>query len=185
MQELPNLTTLSHPEKDALIHALWELVRDLRREVVELKAEVASLKTEVSELRGKASKNSRNSSKPPASDGYAKPPPKSQRTPSGLKPGGQPGHKGTTLEQTEHPDETVIHALPETCDACGAKLDPAAIEVLTESRQVFDLPPMKHIVTAHLITQGSSAHPFAPCMGATRAGVCAGRDAPHDRLSDL
>jgi transposase len=154
MKELPDLTALSHSEKDALIHTLWDMVHELRREVVELKAEMSKLQSEVTDLRGQLAKNSRNSSKPPGSDGYAKPPPKSLRKPSGRSAGGQPGHKGSTLERSEHPDETVIHPLPQTCDACGMELDQVIVETLAEGRQVFDLPPMDSVVTEHRVVQG-------------------------------
>ena len=53
--------------------------------------------------------NSKNSSKPPSSDGYSKPNPKSLPKSSGRKPGGQKGHSGTTLCQVAEPDEIVVH----------------------------------------------------------------------------
>ena len=49
---------------------------------------IATLTARIAELEARLGKNSRNSSKPPSSDGLAKPPPKPLRQPSGLKPGG-------------------------------------------------------------------------------------------------
>jgi transposase len=64
-----------------------------------LGVEVAALKVQVAELERRLSQNSRNSSRPPSSDGLSKPPPKSLRRPSGRKPGGQQGHRGGHLEK--------------------------------------------------------------------------------------
>lgn len=51
-------------------------------------AEIETLKKKIAELENQLNKNSNNSSKPPSSDGYAKPAPKSLREKSGKKPGG-------------------------------------------------------------------------------------------------
>lgn len=48
-------------------------------------------------LKERLCTDSHNSSKPPSTDGYHKPEPKSRRVRTGRKPGGQKGHPGTTL----------------------------------------------------------------------------------------
>jgi len=112
-----------------------------------LTLENAELKNKVSELTDQLSKNSSNSSKPPSSDGYSKPEPKSQRKKSGKKAGGQIGHKGETLEQVSNPDFIEIHKVS-VCEKCGKDLEEHA-PINHECRQEFELPITKPIVTEH------------------------------------
>jgi transposase len=108
---------------------------------------IAELELLVVELGERLDQNSRNSSKPPSSDGYAKPEvgeekgkDRSLRRRSGRKPGGQAGHEGHRLERREDPDRAVLHRL-EVCDCCGRDLTGSPI-VESQSRQVFDLPEL-------------------------------------------
>ena len=113
-----------------------------------LRAEVAGLKAQVADLERRLAQNSRNSSRPPSSDGLAKPPaPKSLRRPSGRKPGGQPGHEGGHLAQVAVPDDVVNHR-PSVCAGCHGDLrDGEGLGHL--SRQVFDLPEIRLRVCEH------------------------------------
>jgi transposase len=113
-----------------------------------LQAEIAELRAENAEWKRRSEQNSRNSSRPPSSDSpFAKPAPKSLRGKSGKKPGGQPGHPGSTLALVDNPNERKRHE-PGSCTGCGAGLADAA-EVGMQRRQVFDLPPMTVRVTEH------------------------------------
>lgn len=94
--------------------------------------------------------NSSNSSKPPALDGYDKPKPKSLRTKSGKKSGGQPGHPGETLKQVEKPDHIKLHQLTNCPCGCGSDLTDQPV-LDHQSRQVFDLPPQQLEVTEHRV----------------------------------
>jgi transposase len=115
--------------------------------VAEQVARINELEALVAELRARLDQNSRNSSKPPSSDGYAKPAAnkkeRSLRRRSGRKPGGQPGHRGHHLERREDPDRAVLHAV-ERCESCERDLSAAPI-VESQSRQVFDLPEMPRL----------------------------------------
>ncbi len=101
---------------------------------------VERLEQRVCDLEARLGQNSRNSSKPPSSDGLAKPPARrSRRRASGRRPGGQPGSEGHHLAQVAAPDQLVVHE-PERCGGCGESLA-GAEPVGAERRQVFDLPP--------------------------------------------
>lgn len=116
--------------------------------ILALQAQVQDLLARVSSLEAQIAKNSQNSSKPPSSDGYFKPSPKSLRPPTDRKPGGQKGHPGHTLSPVKTPDRILLH-LPETC-SCGYS-GPFEEEdgLPVESRQVLDLPPQTLIATEH------------------------------------
>ena len=101
-------------------------------------------------LEARVALNSQNSSKPPSSDGYTKPAPKSLRKKSGLRPGGQHGHPGNTLVPADNPDFTVLHRLKRCPCGCGANLHRRPV-LRIEKRQVFELPPKMLIVTEHRV----------------------------------
>jgi transposase len=120
----------------------------LRETIEDLQAMVRGLRAEVAELRRRLGQDSSNSSKPPSTDSpFAKPAPKSLRRRSGRKPGGQPGHPGSTLSMVADPDEVQRHE-PRRCGGCGHDLA-GCPEAAVERRQVFDLPPMAVRVTEH------------------------------------
>jgi len=116
--------------------------------ILALQERLVQLEQRVQELEAQLARNSSNSGQPPSSDGLAKPSPKSLRTPSGSKPGGQPGHPGRTLQRVQNPDHIQVHRL-EVCPHCGGRgLDQEPV-LDYESRQVFDLPPRLVEVTEH------------------------------------
>ena len=99
MERLPELSGLSHADKDQLIRFLWESLGELREELSELRAAVQRLETENAALRAQLAKDSTNSSKPPASDGLRKT--CSLRPPSERPVGGVPGHPDFTLPRMD------------------------------------------------------------------------------------
>jgi len=93
----------------------------------------------INDLEAKLNKNSRNSSKPPSSDGLAKPlRTQSLREPSSRNPGAQPGHQGKHLALVDNPDEIIRHQTT-LCQHCHRSLK--KIIGTIERRQVFDIPP--------------------------------------------
>ena len=112
---------------------------------------IAQLSARVAQLEARVSKNSQNSSKPPSSDAFVKPPPRSLRRASGRKPGKQPGGQGFALEPRPEPDEVVVH-VPGACRSCGGDLSSAPV-VGEQVRQVFDLPPIELVAVEHRAQQ--------------------------------
>jgi len=135
---------------------LAALVASLRRELAgavaalgQARADLARARERIAELEARLRQNPRNSSKPPSSEGLAKPAPRprSLRKRNGRKPGGQDGHNGTTLAQVARPDQEIRHE-PGCCGRCGAGLAGPPVTGV-ERRQVFDLQPVRAEVTEH------------------------------------
>jgi len=128
-------------------------IKALLNRIAILESRIAQLEQENDALRRCLGLDSSNSSKPPSSDGLAKKPcankpgNKSLRGKSGKKSGGQKGHKGDTLRQTETPDKVERHQICE-CAHCQTKLDTSNV-INVEKRQVFDMPKPKLEVTEH------------------------------------
>ena len=151
---------LSREELIALVKAMSATIEVMSGTLDGLRAEIAA-------LRAQLGTNSKNSSKPPSSDGLGKPAPRSLRGRGG-KPGGQQGHPGQTLRQVTTPDVIVRHE-PVCCGGCGEP-SAQAVEVGVERRQVLDLPPTAVEVTEHqLITRACQCG--ARTTGVAPAGV--------------
>jgi transposase len=133
---------------------LWNLARTCLSALIEmllrLEAEVRALRSQVKELQDRLALTSRNSGKPPSTDGLAKPAPKSLRTKSGRRRGGQPGHPGRTLQPVQEPDQIVMHRLGLCpCGLCQGRSLRDQPLVDYAKRQVFELPRKLVEVTEH------------------------------------
>jgi len=122
--ELPDLSHLSHDEKDALIRAFWAQVQLLTARVADLEAKL-----------GEPPKTPDNSSVPP-----------SQGKKSNLndKPKRASPRKGGGRVLAENPDETVI-ARPRCCAHCQAAFG-ADDHRLAARYDKIDLPTVKPVV---------------------------------------
>jgi transposase len=103
LPNLPDLTQLSHAQKDELIRMLWPL----QQQVQDLVAQMVVMRERIKQLEGRLALNSKNSSKPPSSDGLNKPAPKSLCCAGQNPTGGQKGHVGRTLRQVAKPAKSL------------------------------------------------------------------------------
>src|SRR5438874_2066563 len=102
--------------------AIMELFHNVADQMTALAQQLAKQGEVLHELQARLAKSSRNSSKPPSSDGQ-------------------------TLLAVEHPERTLTHKVP-SCAHCQTSLQ--GIEVVGyEERQVFDMPAIRIEVTAH------------------------------------
>ena len=120
-----------------MVQQLLEQNASLLKQNEMLTATIAELNQTIQELKGQLNKNSKNSSKPPSSDGYKKPAPKSLRKPSGKKVGGQDGHQGTHLAVITAPDEIIKH-MPSACEGCQHYQICKGTACIAEKRHVID-----------------------------------------------
>ena len=105
---------------EEFVRYLMEQDAALSDRVAELTATVKELNQTIMELKEQLNKNSKNSSKPPSSDGLKKPAVnknKSLRESSGKMQGAQEGHDGVHLSVISDPDhiENYMHS---DCTGC-------------------------------------------------------------------
>ncbi len=126
--------------------AVQAYIESLEARFCALESVIRDLQEQNAALQEQLNQNSRNSSRPPSSDG-----PGSERPsrPEGKRGrGGQPGHPGhaRSLIPVEEVDEVVV-LKPEACHSCHAPLlgdDPSPFR-----HQVLDIPPIEPVVTEY------------------------------------
>ena len=134
--ELPNTVEGCH----VVINQLLLIIEHQQKQIDELKSRVV-------ELEARLNQNSRNSSRPPSSDGLKRKVgiPKEPKV-----KGGQRDHQGKNLSKVDNPDHTVRLVTP-LC-SCGLVLDPKD-GIILKTHQVFDLPQPKLEVTEYQVIQ--------------------------------
>ena len=164
MNDVASNPTVFCPECGKFRSALEAAVRDLEQ----ARQQIARLEAELRELRAQLGRNSSNSSTPPSANPPGAPKPV-VKTPSGRKPGGQPGHPGHHRHRL--PPErvaVVVPYVPTTCAACHAPLpaEPAPGDPEPTWHQVAEIPPLVAEITEH------QAHArTCPCCGHLNRGV--------------
>lgn len=131
-----DLDEIDFGDKEAVKKIIIKLL-----EIIQMQGEI------IQALQDQLAKNSRNSSRPPSSDGLKKPRTSSLRKPGNKNNGGQKGHKGYTLKPVENPDHTKRYKVKE-CKLCHISLEDEKI-VGYKKRQEFDIPLIKIGVTEH------------------------------------
>ena len=125
-----------------------EQIAALRAQVDQLTVLLETALARIAQLEQQLNKNSRNSDKPPSSDGLTKQPALPRKR--GLrKSGGQAGHPGKTLKMVERPHHHVVHPVMAQHCSCGCALGQVPAQLDWQRRQVFDLPPTLLEVTEH------------------------------------
>ena len=126
------------------ISGLLKRIDELNKLVVTQAKRIEELEQRVHDLERQLGQNSRNSSKPPSSDGFRKPTNSRQ---SGGKKGAPKGHEGHTLRMSETPDEIIVHKL-NTCPHCATSLEAVEVSGYVK-RQVVDMPPPSIVVSEY------------------------------------
>lgn len=139
-----------------------EIIAQQAQQIAELQASLRAALHRIAELEVLLGQNSRNSSRPPSSDGIKKQPafPRS----SGKRPGGQKGHRGDTLKMVVQADQVVLHRVASVVCSCGHHLCRTVGQV-SSRRQVFDLPTQSLLVTEH-----QRERKVCPCCGQVHQG---------------
>ncbi len=117
--------------------------------IVAMQAQLTKQSEQIQKLSDQIAKNSRNSGKPPGSDGLKKMRTQSLRQKGERPYGGQPGHTGDTLKMVVEADKIVNHRVT-SCPHCQHDLrEVEAIDY--DKRQVFDIPALQLEVTEHRV----------------------------------
>jgi transposase len=159
-----------------LSEALWRNA-ELEAALVARDEMIAQLHEQIRLLQERLAQNSRNSSRPPSSDGpNVKLPPKRRK--SKRQRGGQPGHQGhsRSLVPVDQVDE-IIPCVPERCSGCGEAL--TGLDTDPERHQQVDIPEPRVIVTEFQIHRLPCPRCGQVTAGELPAGVTWSRFGPR------
>lgn len=143
---------MSYIYKIEIPEADWEKTpASVKGRMEEMKQLIAELEVKQQELLEKLNRTSKNSSSPPSADPLnAKK--KAVKKKSGLKVGGQPGHKGAIrFLYSESDCAQVINLKPELCSGCGSPLE--GEDANPYRHQHIEIPPIKPIIIEHRLHQ--------------------------------
>ena len=137
-----------------------------RAEMIRLRETMERLEKLLESLQERLGKDSRNSSKPPSSDGPGSAP-KPPSTPTGRKRGGQPGRKGSArMMLPEGSEDRVVPVTLACCPHCRTEIPPDRITGSTMHR-VVDLAQKLTEVIGYALEEGVCPH----CRRKVRASL--------------
>ena len=120
--------------------SLSDQVAELTATVDSMNQTITELNQTIKELKEQLNKNSKNSSKPPSSDGLKKPAVnknKSLRESSGKMQGAQEGHDGVHLSVISDPDHIENH-MHSDCTGCPHRAECLSKACIKETRHEVD-----------------------------------------------
>lgn len=162
--------------KPGTLEQCHQMIEALSAHNEQLRQRLAGQEEQMAVLQEQLKLNSRNSSKPPSSDGPGRPN-RAQRRASTRKRGAQKGHPGAYRELLPEAAVDAIHECspPPQCD-CGAP-----VEVRGEAwrHQVFDAPPVKARVDEYRLYSGVCSGCGKPHRAVLPAGVPSGQIGPR------
>ena len=150
-----------------------EMTPAVKNFVLQLLARIGQLEEKVQKL------TPQNSSLPPSTQHpHAKPKPRPGDKKKKRKQGGQKGHKKNTRPLIPADQcQQVVPCVPEGCRKCGGGLHPVPDEPIRH--QVWDLPPIKPVVTEYQLHRGRCRGCGITTCGALPAGVPSGQCGPR------
>jgi transposase len=141
-----------------------------------LALEVEQLREQMGWLQERLKVDSRNSSKPPSSDGPSSGN-RAQRHASGRKRGAQKGHPGAYRELLPQTEVDGVHdCVPAALCACGGAVN---VQGKPVCHQVFDIPPVAPVVHEYRLYSGICAQCGLGHRAALPSGVPSGQIGPR------
>ena len=153
---------------EEFVRYLMEQNASLSDQVAELTATVKELNQTIKELKEQLNKNSKNSSKPPSSDGLKKPAVnknKSLRESSRKKQGAQEGHDGVHLSVISEPDHIEDH-MHSDCTGCPHRAKCLSKACIKETRHEVDA-----VVTVDVTAHNAIEVRECPLHGGVKTGL--------------
>lgn len=163
-------------DKPATVQQCHAVIEAQARKIEELQARLVQQEQVLAELNERVKLNSRNSSKPPSSDGPGAGN-RAQRRANARRRGAQKGHPGSfraLLDESQV--DRVVECAPAPVCECGAAV---VAEGQPLRHQVFDVPPVKAQVDEYRLYSGRCVGCGKSHRGALPGGVPRGQIGPR------